>query len=167
MMKKYLTLLQSKEKKFRTPRERRIQSEKLRSIPNDDAFMSNHVMINRDRTKHYRHQLTRSKELDEIARKHVNIILEENGKIAPDLNEENRSLLHQYLGDSCRFAINVDNGPSIRKIHDKFMKKGKFKQNILNADFDCMGVGSVRDLNGLVHICQIFVQSKAQATSKI
>lgn len=145
----------SKKAKFRTPRERRLMSQKLQRMPDARVYASNHVMINRERVKNYISVLKRNSFLDEIARNHARYMSQQR-KVFLELEETNNSSLRECFDPTSLLLINANRGANVRMIQKGFMKSDVSKNKILNARVDMMGVGSSIDSRGRAYVCQIF-----------
>lgn len=154
VLKRFFT--PSERKQFRTPREERIMSEKLRLMPDTRMYASSHVMINKHRVSHYLPELERSGYLDEIATNHAKK-MSEKGNTILSLDERNIAMLQQNFDPQSRFSLNVSSGSSIREIQKRFMKFRTPRSNILSPNINMMGVGSAVDSKNNTYVCQLFV----------
>lgn len=142
--------------KAQTIREKRMLREKLSGLPDTSIFPSNHVMVNKERIQYNLPLLIRKKSLDEIARSHAKLMMEQQ-KIIPCLNEECMLQLRQSLHPASHFGVNVKRGyNTVREIHQKFMKSKIPKLNILDRTYENMGFGTAQDKTGQLYVCQIF-----------
>ena len=144
---------------FRSPKEKRIMSEKLQRMPDTSIFPSLHVIINKERTKNYLPLLKRCGVLDAFARHHASSMSKERTLIKK-MDENYLIKLQQKIDLKGSFGLNVDRGLTIRAIQENFMRSNTSKSNILSKDYDMMGVGTAFDSKGKLYICQIFARSR-------
>ena len=142
--------------KIRSLRERRIMQDKLQRMPDTSIFPSSHVVINKERIKHYLPLMKRCGTLDEIARNHAKLMSEE-GKVIKNLEIEN---------SEAAFGLNVYRGSTIREVQEKFMRCKQTKNNILNKNYDKMGIGTIQDSKRRLYVCQVFASSDIIASNK-
>jgi hypothetical protein len=85
-----------------------------RHLPGTWYYSSNHVMVNQERFKRAIAPLVRMRELDEIAREHVDAMARENRSFHSNPN----FLRMSFHRPARRLGENVAKGSSIRKIHE-------------------------------------------------
>lgn len=128
---------------------------KSRKLPKNNGYIvSNHVMINSERTKRAIAPLKRIRALDEMARAQAKIMAEES-----QLFHSNHDELLEELGAQAiiRVGENVAKGADLRAIHKKMMKNSLAdSNNLLDRRFTCMGVGTAKGSDGTLYLCQIF-----------
>merc|ERR1711933_646466 len=126
---------------------------RARQLPsNSSSFMSNHMMVNRERTKRTIVPLIRLPELDALACTHAEQMVEENRVFHCDSNE----LQEKFSRTVRRLGENVAKGESIPDIHNCMMRTLSDRNNILDRRYTHMGMASKRDADGQIYICQIF-----------
>jgi hypothetical protein len=126
--------------------------ERSRHLPGTSHYASNHIMVNKERTKRVTAPLVRLHELDELARRQAQRMADQS------------ELFHSFPGEiqmnfhrpSRRFGENVARGVSIHDIHNEMMRNRADRNNILDRRFTNMGMGSARGLDGNLYLCQIF-----------
>lgn len=110
------------------------------------AYMSNHVVVNQERTRHGVSKLMRCAILDEMAR----------GK-AQEMAKQQR-LLQPYNSDT--MVENVQCGPSLKLMHQLIMhglQDNPQRKNILDPRFVKFGMGVAKSTNGgVMYISQLF-----------
>jgi uncharacterized protein YkwD len=122
-----------------------------RDLPTTWYYSSNHVMVNRERTKRTIAPLVRMIELDEIAREHVEDMAEQNTTFHSDT-----SFLRMPFNQPARLGENVAKGRSIRKIHNQMMDSSSVTNNILDRRYTHFGMATAKASDGELFICQIF-----------
>jgi hypothetical protein len=121
-----------------------------RKLPqtNTGYFVSNHIMINYDRTKRTRVPLKRNPVLDERAREHARDMAAQGRLIHPDLD---------ILPTTAkRLGANVGRGSSVNDVHNGMMASESDKNNIIDRRFVSMGVGTAKGADGGIYLCQLF-----------
>lgn len=119
------------------------------------AYMSNHVVVNQERTQRKIPFLTRCSILDEMAR----------GK-ALEMASQKR-LLQPYA--SATMEENVERGPSLQIIHQLIMHglaDNPQRANILSPRFVKFGMGTARGKDGNVYMSQLFQGPPARRRKK-
>jgi uncharacterized protein YkwD len=116
-------------------------------------------LINRERTERGRKALAMNDLLVGIARRH-----------SKDMADDRRIYHNPNLGFALRssnpsaWGENVGMGASVPRLHDLFMNSAAHRQNILNPEFDRVGVGIVvRD--GALYVTVVFVAVAASRTA--
>jgi hypothetical protein len=127
-----------------------------RRLPKNDGYLvSNHVMINNERTRRAIAPLKRIPALDEIARAQANLMAEENQLFHSNPEELREELVGQDIGR--RIGENVAKGTALRAIHKNMMTNSLADtNNLLDRRYTCMGVGTAKGSDGTLYICQIF-----------
>eukprot|EP01083_Nonionella_stella_P218707 784030_1 len=114
-------------------------------------YMSNHILINRERTNRQIFNLVRRAELDELAREHAAAMAEKREMFYSDAKS-----LFKKVQPCRRIAQNVACGSSIRHIHAILMKSEAESNNIIDRRLRYMGVWTGRGRKGELYLCQIF-----------
>jgi uncharacterized protein YkwD len=109
-------------------------------------------MINSERTKRTITPLVRTRELDEIAREHVEAMAKENRMFHSDPS----SLEMQFRPSARRLGENVAKGDTIREIHREMMTISSDANNILDSRYSHFGMATAKASDGELYICQIF-----------
>lgn len=120
-----------------------------RELPSTWYFSSNHVLVNRERTKRNIPTLFRCSKLDALAREHATAMVR-NGDVflSETLN---------IVGKHHRLGQNAASGTNIREMHRYMMKKSKGdKNNLLDSRYKNFGMGTAQSPDGRLYLCQIF-----------
>jgi uncharacterized protein YkwD len=123
-----------------------------RHLPCSSFFSSNHVMVNEERSKRIIAPLIRLRELDEIAKEHVERMASQNSLFHTAADE----LQAKFQRTSRRLGENVSKGESIRIIHRVMMATLADKNNILDRRYTHMGMATARASDGELYLCQVF-----------
>mmetsp|Transcript_132084 Transcript_132084/g.196772 ORF Transcript_132084/g.196772 Transcript_132084/m.196772 type:complete len:260 (+) Transcript_132084:33-812(+) len=115
---------------------------------NTGYFVSNHIMINNERTKRTRVPLKRNPGLDEIAREHAREMATQRRLTHPDLEI--------LPSTTARFGVNIGRGPNVSDVHKAMMASEPDKNNIIDRRFVSMGVGTAKGSDGAIYLCQLF-----------
>lgn len=85
-----------------------------------------------------------------------------------DSNEiyHNKNLANEAPDDWQSLGENVGMGPSCASIHDAFMNSSSHRQNILDPDFNFVGVGVVIASDGTIFVTEVFMQASQPAPSQ-
>mmetsp|Transcript_4051 Transcript_4051/g.6933 ORF Transcript_4051/g.6933 Transcript_4051/m.6933 type:complete len:137 (-) Transcript_4051:179-589(-) len=128
-----------------------------RKLPGMWYYSSNHIMINKDRTKRQVAPLTRLPELDELARQHA-AAMAQQGQVFHSMTTMTTTTSSVPGGRFRRMGENVASGSSIKDIHREMMMKSLGdKNNILDRRYTYMGVGTAKSpTDGRLYLCQIF-----------
>ena len=135
---------------FRQPQPDQDTVSESTSAPSETN--SNLYFINSVRLANGLSELTRSQELDHIARHHAErMALRENifhscGSV---------KTLKLYLKSSF-VGENIQRGKLVRDIHDKMMSCLDQRQNVLSPDFTELGSGMSRGADGMLYMVQHF-----------
>ena len=122
-----------------------LRKKELPNITCSYAYMSNHVMVNRERQLHKRQTLTRCAILDDMARSK-----------AKEMAAQSR-LLKPYRSET--MVENVERGPSLQVIHQlqmHGMADNPQRANILSDRFVKFGMGAARGDDGNIYLSQLF-----------
>ena len=120
-----------------------------RDLPDCWYFSSNHVLINRERSKRDIRSLVRCSKIDALAREHATYMARKG-----DVRFAKRIAVD---GPSRRIGQNVASGTSIREIHIGMMTRSKGdKNNILDTRYSKFGMGTAKGPDGRLYLCQIF-----------
>lgn len=124
---------------------------KARKLPKANKYLvSNHVMINTERTKRTRVPLKRNPKLDKVAQHHAKEMAASNKLYHPNLE-------HLPTGSCTRLGANVGCGGDIRDIHTSMVQASQSDlNNIIDRRFVYMGVGTAKGTDGKMYLCQIF-----------
>ena len=115
--------------------------------------------INRERAAVGHHALTLKSDLTSIARNH-------SQKMAHDGTiYHNTNLGNDIQGDWYAAGENVGMGPDCQSIHDAFMSSPGHKANILDTDYNQVGVGVAFDSDGTVYITEDFAGRRTTTTT--
>jgi len=135
-----------------------IVIEKVRSLPSkNNYFVSNHVLINKERMKRIMLPLYRDNELDDIASERARFMASQHQCVHSDLNDliskTSCTVPFRMIGE------NVCSGDSINTIHEKIIYSPKYiadKNNMLDRRYSSFGVGVAMSTKGKMYVCQIF-----------
>jgi uncharacterized protein YkwD len=129
---------------------------KSRKLPKNNGYIiSNHVMINNERTRLSIAPLKRMPVLDEIARAQAKIMAEEDQLFHSNPEELREEIAGQEVGR--RIGENVAKGADLRAIHKNMMTNSLAdKNNLLDRRYTSMGVGTGKGSDGTLYLCQIF-----------
>jgi hypothetical protein len=131
----------------------RIMTRSRKLPKNHGVYVSNHVMINNERTKQFIPPLKRMPDMDELAREQAKLMATDNRlyhRDTADLTEK----LGQQCG--CRIGENATRGSNLRAIHKAMMYSLADRNNIVDRRFTCMGVGTAKAADGTLYLCQLF-----------
>jgi len=123
-----------------------------RQLPTTSYFSSNHVMVNQERSRRVAAPLTRSPELDEIAREHAAKMASSSTVFHAEISELQSKLNRPFR----RLGENVKRGDCIRSIHAHMMATVSERNNILDRRYTQMGMGTALGSDGKLYLCQIF-----------
>lgn len=104
------------------------------------------AVVNEIRTKHALKSLQRDKSMDDKAQKHAKGIAKSNGNYVVTID----------------YVAHVLHGLTVIEMHHATMNQqlespSKIQTNILNPDFQVMGVGVAKGTNnGLLYVCELF-----------
>ena len=116
----------------------------------------NHAMVNAERQwgNPDLHPLKRSRELDDLARAHAQKMASASMAYHADPSD-----LLSKLTESpgCRLGENVAKGVSLRELHNDMKKKGSIYANMMDNRYKEFGIGTARDANGDLFLCQIYL----------
>lgn len=124
-----------------------------KNLPGMWYYSSNHIMVNKERTKRAAAPLTRMRALDELARDHAQAMANEHRLHhipTEELAYALQNVAHRRLGS------NVYKGENIRNMHDDMMDDLANRNNIVDRRFTHMGMGTAMGANGELYLCQIF-----------
>jgi len=135
-----------------------IVMEKSRSLPSQSRlFISNHVLINKERLKNTILPLYRNNELDDIASEHARLMASQHR-----CHHSNVKTLVSNMSSSIPFRIlgeNVCSGQSLEDIHNRIITYPAYvadKNNILDRRYASFGTGVAFSSKGKMYVCQIF-----------
>jgi hypothetical protein len=123
-----------------------------RHLPGTCYYSSNHVMVNQERTKRMIAPLVRMRELDEIAREHVDAMARENRAFHSNPNFVRMS----FHRPAHRLGENVAKGSSIRAIHEAMLATRSDYNNIADRRYTHLGMATAKASDGELFMCQIF-----------
>ncbi len=116
--------------------------------------------INRERVAVGHKKLALASDLTTIARNH-------SKKMAADGTiYHNTNLGNDISGDWYAAGENVGMGPSCESIHDAFMASPGHKANILDTDYNQVGVGVATDSDGTIYVTEDFAGRRTSTTTK-
>lgn len=75
----------------------------------------------------------------------------------------NGNLANEAPNDWQSLGENVGMGPNCNDIHSAFMNSASHKKNILDPDFNYVGVGVVIAADGTIFVTEVFMQAPSQA----
>jgi len=117
--------------------------------------------INAERHAVGRPSLTLKSDLTTIARNH-------SKKMAADGTiYHNNNLGNDISGNWYAAGENVGMGPDCKSVHDAFMASPGHKANILDTDYNQVGVGVAFDSDGTVYITEDFAGRKSTTTTTV
>ena len=130
-----------------------IAMKRAAQLPRNNYFANNCVMVNRERERRKVPPTTRSVELDNIARWHVEAMASASvGAFHADAME-----IQSRLQTPCRrIGSNVGVGESIRDIHRQMMRNRSMFNNIVDRRYVEMGMATAKGGNGELYLCQIY-----------
>lgn len=106
--------------------------------------------INRERARVGRARLALKSDLSDIARRH-------SRRMAADGTiYHNNNLGNEIPGNWYAAGENVGMGPSCQSVHDAFMGSPGHRSNILDRDYNQVGVGVAYDKEGTVYVTEVF-----------
>mmetsp|Transcript_22768 Transcript_22768/g.36920 ORF Transcript_22768/g.36920 Transcript_22768/m.36920 type:complete len:247 (-) Transcript_22768:2359-3099(-) len=115
-------------------------------------YSSNHVLVNRERMMRGIAPLMRTVALDALARSLAASAASTYHKCGTA--QESQVALFPA---QCPYEGSMAHGASIRSIHSKMMKsRSKEKERILRATFQQFGVGTYKNEEGVLFLCQLF-----------
>jgi hypothetical protein len=123
-----------------------------RHLPGTWYYSSNHVMVNQERSKRMIAPLARMRELDEIAREHVDAMARENRAFHSNPN----FLKMSFHRPARRLGENVAKGSSIRAIHEAMLATRSDYNNIADRRYTHLGMATAKASDGELFMCQIF-----------
>jgi uncharacterized protein YkwD len=152
----------SPERPRRTPRRgqyySRVASTKERissalpSTPQLGIFNSNHVLVNRERARRQLPPYRRSRDLDELARRHATAMAQRTMVYHSVRSiEELRAKL-----DKIHVAENVQSGDSITQMHQHVMSDRKVSFQNIVGKFEEFGMATAKGSDGKLYLCQLF-----------
>jgi uncharacterized protein YkwD len=123
-----------------------------RRLPGTSHYSSNHIMVNRERTKRKIAPLVRMAELDGLAREHAEAMAKENRKFHSDPS----SLQMKLSQPAGRLGQNLAKGSTIREIHREMMVTPSDANVILSSRYTHFGMATAKASDGELYLCQIF-----------
>ena len=103
--------------------------------------------INQSRVAHGRSPVRLDRELSRVARRHTwDMVSQQKLYHTPEDVLKKRVTRWLILGE------NVGRGGSVDSLHRAFMESGPHRENILYRPFNHVGIGTVRDKNGLLWV---------------
>ena len=133
-------------------------------------FISNHIMINAERTKRNVPPLRRESRMDQIATEHAKLMANERklshidnpielqDRLLGDENDDDDDREKRRLAFR-RLGMNVGRGTrdqTIKEIHKFMMAALAERNNMRDNRFLKMGMGTAMSENGVLYLCQIF-----------
>lgn len=127
-------------------------------------YASNHIMVNAERTRKNVPPLRRDRNLDRVARDHAKVMADEKLVRHMDGPTELQSRILEGQDNSVdrqrlffpRLGVNIARGRSIEDIHKFMIANLAERNNVLDKRFATMGMGTARDDNGMIYLCQVF-----------
>ena len=115
--------------------------------------------MNAERAAKGKPKLALASDLTTIARNH-------SKKMAADGTiYHNNNLGSQISGNWTAAGENVGMGPDCQSIHDAFMASPGHRANILDTDYNQVGVGVATDSDGTVYVTEDFAGRRSSTTS--
>ncbi|CAB9497642.1 expressed unknown protein [Seminavis robusta] len=131
----------------------KIAMARAKELPRTSYFTSNHVMVKRIREKRNVPALSRSPELDEVARGHA----QQMAEAAEGVFHADPTEIVSHLGKpSRRIGCNVAVGESVQHMHAKMMEKRGDFNNLIDRRYMHFGMGTAPAPNGDLYMCQIY-----------
>lgn len=115
--------------------------------------------VNAARAANGRPALSTRSDLVTIARRHSSRMASQ-GTIF-----HNGNLANEAPDDWISLGENVGMGPTCDEIHTAFMNSASHRKNILDADFNYIGVGVVIAEDGTIYVTQVFMEAPASGTA--
>jgi uncharacterized protein YkwD len=137
-------------------------------------YSSNHVLVNRERIMKGIPPLKRNTALDELARSVAQTFANRNMTSSTLYQRHQPDPMTMALTDAPADAVagNIILGGSIRDIHQRMMQFGivplasKERSNILNPNFTDFGMGTAKNKDDKLYLCQFFGITAAAAASE-
>lgn len=126
-----------------------------RRLPRTAHFASNHIMVNKERTRRTIPALKRSMELDAVARWHAEAMASE-GAVRHSIPRELQSKLEEH-GTYAYLGENVHSGDSIRSMHTDMIDTVGDLRNMTDRRYKEMGMATASSSSGELYMCQIFL----------
>lgn len=114
--------------------------------------------INSERSSRGRARLALKSDLVTIARRHSQRMASD-GRIY-----HNGNLGNEISGNWYAAGENVGMGPTCNSIHDAFMASTGHRNNILDSDYNQIGVGVAYDSDGTIYITEVFAGRRSTTT---
>jgi len=134
-------------------------------VADDDAEWSLYRKLNEERIREGREPLTRSAELDRLARQKAWDMVHHRyfDHVSPTLGTifdmlHSSGIAYKWAGE------NIARVSSVEVAHEAFMESPDHRANILSAGYTEVGVGVVR-AGGKLYVCQVFMMPRAAMTS--
>lgn len=127
-------------------------SSALPITPQLGIFNSNHVLVNRERARHHLPPYRRSRDLDDLARRHAAEMAQRTLVYHSVRSiEELRAKL-----DKLHVAENVQSGDSITQMHQHVMSDRKVSFQNIMGNFEEFGMATAKGPDGKLYLCQLF-----------
>lgn len=125
-------------------------------LPMYADICGNHAMVNAERqwASKNLHPLQRSRELDDLARAHAQEMASVSTTYHADPNQLCSKVSRKRPNN--RMGSNVAKGKELRDLHDEMKKKASNYANMMDNRYQAFGIGTARDANGDLYLCQIF-----------
>lgn len=167
-LKSFLSSMKSSKIKEKQPSQREEECNSTWSLGESPHYTSraynfglvssNHVMVNQVRVSYGKRVLTRSRELDDLAHKHAQIMANQQSVFHSEPTME--ALRYKLHATGCHVGENVHRGPSVQCIQNLMefdVNCKKSKNNLISDDFTEFGMGTARSsIDGQLYMCQLF-----------
>lgn len=124
--------------------------DRARQLPRESYISNSIILVNQERGRRVVAPLTRSNELDEMARAHAQKMAAAGHRLHSD-----PEVMH--VPDSTIVGENVAKGSTPKEIHKNMMQTASDRNNILDRRYSRMGMGTARSpSDGLLYVCLLF-----------
>jgi hypothetical protein len=132
----------------------RIMTRSQKLPKNHGVYVSNHVMINNERTERFIPPLKRMTDMDELAREQAKLMAADNRLYHCDPADLTEKLGQLLCG--CRIGENATSGSNLQAMHKAMMDSRADRNNIVDRRFTCTGIGTAKAADGTLYLCQLF-----------
>lgn len=136
---------------------------KAKKLPQDPGkYASNHIMVNAVRAQRNIPPVRRERYMDQIARDQAKMMAEERNLFHVESPRDLQLRLKELdaesnvLPDITRLGMNIGRGKSISEVHRFMMAALAERNNIQDKRFSSMGMGTHKDKNGVLYMCQVY-----------
>jgi uncharacterized protein YkwD len=126
------------------------------TISDEDQFVQ---LINRDRVAAGLPELKVHVALVDAARSWATKMRDTSDTLAASecVISHNPNLRNAVNAPWAKLGENVGCGDEVAKLHEAFMNSPKHRENVMDKDFDSIGIGIVTDRNGLLFVTEQFM----------